>query len=865
MSVGADISEKTSPMMIQWHTCKKQAGEALLLFRLGDFYEAFYQDAQVLSKELQLTLTKRHEIPMAGIPFHTSDQYIDKLVQKGYRIAIAEQVEDPKEVKGLVKREIVRVVTPGTLIQSSFLQEKSNNFLGCLSHSHPLLGFSVLDLTTAECRVFEFDHFSSFSDEFLRLGPKELIVSEQCFSIYQTELENLKKEKEFSLFVREDYYFQHEITYDFLVRHFAVRSLDSFGLQGMRAAINSTGALLSYVKEGLNVSIAHIQTLQRETSSSYMCLDCTTLKHLEILETAYDKTAENSLLHHIDYTGTPMGGRLLKQWLTHPLLSVEAIEKRQEAVSFFLQLASFNELMTTLSSIRDIERLLMRVETGFGTPRDLLGLRISLEDSAKALHLLKETTSVLLQEQHSKLWDVSPLTSKLQQALQEELPLRISDGNVIRPGFHKELDELRELCQDSHGWIARYQIHLREETGNKTLKIGYTKAFGYYIEVSRAQAEKMPLSFQRRQTLVNTERFITEELKEYEYKVLSAEEKIAGIEAHLFQELRSEVSSYSQSIRSIASAIAHVDALCSFAKVAKTHSYTKPLLTNTSVFHIEEGKHPVIAAHLTTDPFIPNDTYLDGDGDRLLLITGPNMAGKSTFIRQVALISILAQIGSFVPAKRASLSVIDKVFTRIGASDNLSKGQSTFMVEMTETANILHNATDKSLVILDEIGRGTSTYDGISIAWAVAEYLLKTKGKQAKTLFATHYCELIELEEKIYGAKNYHIAVHESEKGIVFLRKIIRGGTDKSYGIHVARLAGLPSPVIAKAQEILQNLEKQASKKPKKNKEDQFTFFLPPPEHPVLQEIEALDINKLTPLEALQTLANLKQSCHLKK
>jgi DNA mismatch repair protein MutS len=853
------ITEKTSPMMLQWHTCKKKAEDAVLFFRLGDFYEAFYADAEILAKELDITLTRRQETPMAGIPFHTSEAYIDKLVAKGYRVAIAEQMEDPKETKGIVKREIVRIVTPGTVILSSLLSEKNNNYLASLSLVNQTLGLTILDLTTGECKTFEFTNFSLLFDELVRIKPKEIILSKKVLASHLATFEELKSDIGFSLLTREESHFEPKYTYEFLTHHFGMQSLDGFGLMGSTASISSAGALLSYIKEDLNLPIDHIQSIKKESLGEYMSLDSTTLRHLEILENMQDKESKYTLLHHLDKTFTPMGGRLLKYWLSNPLLSLPKILERQEAISFLLEFPHFNALASPLSKIKDLERLIMRIETGFAGPKDLLALRISLEESPNLFSLLSHTNCPLIQKQVEKLCDVSVITEKLKIALQDDPPLRLSDGNVIRQGYSEELDELRAVCQNSHDWIAAYQTQLREETSLKTLKVGYTKAFGYYIEVSRLQAEKMPASFQRRQTLVNTERFITEELKEYEHKVLSAEEKIAGIEASIFQDLRKEVTAYAAKIRGMATATAHIDCLRSLAKVALDYSYVKPIVDEGSTFDVEDGRHPIIEASLRSDTFIPNDTHLDANENRLFIITGPNMAGKSTFIRQVALLAILAQIGSFVPAKKAHIGLIDKVFTRIGASDNLSRGQSTFMVEMAETANILHNATSKSLVILDEIGRGTSTYDGISIAWAVAEYLLTTEGKQAKTLFATHYSELIELEGKIPGAVNYNISVHESEKGIVFLRKIVRGGSHRSYGIHVAKLAGLPPIVLKKAHEILKGLEKSPTTKKVIPKEEQLSFFELPQESPLLKEIRDIDINTLTPLEALQRLAEWKK------
>jgi len=862
MATDATLDEKISPMMLQWHECKKKSEGALLLFRLGDFYEAFYADAVTLAKELELTLTKRQEIPMAGVPFHTSESYIDKLVGKGYRVAVAEQVEDPKQVKGIVKREVVRIVTPGTLVNSSLLSEKSNNFIACISHFNHTLGLSVLDLTTAEFKVLEFETFSSLSDELIRLRPKELLVSEKTAAQYELPLKDLYNQISCSGSIREQWHFDPELTVNFLISHFQVLSLDSFGMQGMDAALHAAGSLLAYVKDDLNGSIGHIQTLKKEKLGKYMCLDGVSLRHLEILQSLHDGETESSLLHLLDQTKTPMGARLLKNRLTHPLLSVEDIKKRQEAVSFFLSFSRFKEFIQCLSEIKDLERLIMKVETGFASPRDLLGLKISLSRAPTLFSLLEAASSPLISEPAKKLCDVSEITQKIRCALSDEPPFRLSDGNVIKQGFNPELDELRSICAHNHQWIADYQNTLREETQIKTLKIGFTKAFGYYIEVSRGQAEKMPSSFQRRQTLLNAERFITPELKEYEHKVLSAEDKIASLESCLFHELRLSVAAYGTVIREIAKAIAEIDYLSSLATVALKHNYVCPVIDEGSIFHIEGGRHPVIESTLQSDSFIPNDTFLDSGDNRLFVITGPNMAGKSTFIRQVALIAILAQIGSFVPAKKAHIGLIDKVFTRIGASDNRAKGQSTFMVEMTETANILHGATDRSLVILDEIGRGTGTYDGISIAWAVAEYLLTTPGKQAKTLFATHYCELTRLEGKIPGAINYNAAVHESDKDIVFLRKIVRGGTDKSYGIHVAKLAGLPASLLKNAKEMLVSLEKgKPDKKKVSAKELQLSLFEPaaPEKNPLIEKLKNLDLNTLSPMEALNLLFDWKK------
>ncbi len=801
-------------MMSQWYECKKQAPGAVLLFRLGDFYEAFEDDALLLAKELEIVLTKRQETPMAGIPAHTCETYIDRLVSKGYRVAVAEQMEDPKNVKGIVKREIVRIITPGSVINSSLLSDKSNNFIACVSQINSIYGLAILDLTTADFRVMEFQDNQELINELGRFSPKELIVSEKCWKHLSRALEELGI---CSTLVREEYHFDHRFACEGLSKHFQVHTLDGFGLKGMTAAINAAGALMTYVKDDLNLTFSHIKSIHPHHLAKYMTLDRITQRHLELALPLHDKG--KTLLKILDETATPMGGRLLREWLLHPLLSIEEIQLRQDHIEKFLN-AETSDLKKHLKEVRDLQRLIMRIETGYANPRDLAGLRFSLEPLPEISRLLQELGMKALP-------DLSALTQKIAGAIVDAPPLRLSDGGIFKTGYHFELDELKTLKSDAQVWLASYQTKLREEVKIKTLKVGYTQAFGYYIEVSRGQSEKMPLSFQRRQTLVNTERYISPELKEFEHKILTAEDKIAFLENKLFQELRQDIAQFSESIRQAAKWIAEIDVYLSLAEVAQEHKYTRPVVDNSDLLKIEDGRHCVIEASLERETFIPNDVSFN-ELERLLVITGPNMAGKSTYIRQVALIVLLAQIGSFVPAKQAHIGIVDKLFTRIGASDDLSRGQSTFMVEMSETANILNNATSRSLVILDEIGRGTSTYDGIAIAWSVAEYLLTTKNKRAKTLFATHYFELTRLEEEIPGAVNYNVAVHESDKGIVFLRKIVKGGTDKSYGIHVAKLAGLPPAVIKKAQEMLEKLHATAAEptqEPAGPKDKQLVFF----------------------------------------
>ncbi len=815
-----------TPMMSQWHSCKEEAKEALLLFRLGDFYEAFYDDAVTISKTLGLTLTARQGVPMCGVPFHTADGYIDKLVAKGFKIAIAEQTEDPKAAKGLVRREIVRIVTPGTLINSQLLADKRNNFFVCIAEHDATFGLAILDLTTTEFRVLELAQQTQLIDELCRLRPAEMLVSQDLHF-----LKDLSHVFPFIATLRKP--LDPSLSFEVLTAHFDVQNLDGFGLRNKKAAIVAAGSLLLYLKEELNLSLEHITTIQPSSLSQFMSLDRSTLRNLDL---------DTLLLDLLDDTKTAMGGRLLKQWLQYPLLSVSQIQERQQAVFSFIEKSQISEKARhLLSHVRDLERLMMKISAKYATPRDLFALGVSLS----YLPAIKETLS-----EHA-LFDAQPLSQKILSALSETPPLRIGDGEIFKDGYHSELDHLRQLSKDSLSWMARYQNTLREETGIKTLKVSYTKAFGYYIEVSRAQSDRIPSHFQRRQTLVNAERFITEELKQFEHQVLTAEDRACAIEVQLFESLRTDIAAHASAVNHAAKILARIDVLLSFAYVATHHRWVCPIIDESDALDIVEGRHPVIEQSIGRASFIPNDTHLNAQ-TQLMLITGPNMAGKSTYIRQVALIAILAQMGSYVPAASARIGIIDKVFSRIGASDDLARGQSTFMVEMSETANILNNATSRSLVLLDEIGRGTSTYDGISIAWAVAEYLLTTHRKQAKTLFATHYWELTQLETDYPHAANFQTAIQETPSGIVFLRKIIQGGTDKSYGIHVAKLAGLPPKAIKRAEEMLQELAKKEQK--------QLALFISTPqEHPALTDLRTLDITAMSPLQAYHKLCELKK------
>ncbi|MBS0621599.1 MAG: DNA mismatch repair protein MutS [Verrucomicrobia bacterium] len=779
-----------TPMMLQWHSCKEAAKEAILLFRMGDFYEAFYKDALLLAKELDLTLTKRQEVPMAGIPWQHAESYIDRLVGNGHKVAIAEQMEDPKQAKGLVKRSVTKIITPATTTSHTLVGEKQNNYFASLTKQGAIYGLAILDLGCADFRVCEFEEEESLQRELYRLRPAECLLSEKLSALKVDSL----------VTKREEWHFDHAMAYSLLTRHFRLQSLDGLGVKGMVAGIKAAGALLAYLQQELHLETSHVQQLLPYHLDHYMSLDEATMRHLEL---------EGALAKTLDRTQTAMGGRLLRQWIKQPLFDVEGISARFDAVG---------ELQRSLplTHVRDLERLTMKICSGYASPRELIALKASLE----ALPPLKKIPLMapLLREQQEQIDPLEELAKRIGQVIADEPPVRLTDGGVIRSGFHPPLDELRLLSSDSKSWLVRYQESLREELQIKTLKVGFNRVFGYYLEVSRGQAEKMPSTFQRRQTLANGERFITPELKEFEDKVLTAEEQIKAIESELYQALKEEIASYSQRILQSARAIAVLDALGSLGEVAKSHNYCRPLVDDSNVLLIDSGRHPVVEATQIGERFIPNDTQLDPQ-NRLAILTGPNMAGKSTYIRQVALITLLAHIGSFVPAKKAHIGLTDKIFTRIGASDDLSRGQSTFMVEMHETANILHNATSRSLVILDEIGRGTSTYDGVSIAWAVAEHLLNKSG--SRTLFATHYFELTRLVDVHSAAFNLNVEVQERDGDIVFLHKIVPGSANRSYGICVARLAGLPASVIKRAQEVLERLEaappERTKRKPKDN------------------------------------------------
>lgn len=866
-----------TPMIEQYLRIKAENPDAILFFRMGDFYETFLDDAPIVAKTLGIALTARDKdangerIPLAGFPYHALDAYLSKMIQAGYKVAICEQIEDPKLAKGLVKRAVVRIVTPGTLSDPKVLEVKVNHFIVALLKGRgERFGLACADLSTGEFVVTELESAEETLAELNRLEPRELLVPESI------------REEEFLAAVETavnrlpDWHFDHATARSVLLEHFQTLSLEGFGCEHLPLAVGAAGALMSYLKETQKESVAHITAMATYSTASFMTLDVETIRNLEIFRSIRDGSPRGTLLEVLDATLTPMGGRKLRQALLRPLLNVDEIQTRLDAVEELINdrilIADLREL---LDGVLDIERLIGRVGLGTANARDLLALRSSLSVLPRLRELLGKCSTTLLTALRDALDPCEDLVALIENAIHPDPPTSLREGNLIRTGFNAELDDLRDIIAHGKERIAQLQESERRRTGIPSLKVGYNQVFGYYIEVTKSHLSHIPSEYIRRQTLANAERFITPELKEFEEKILNAETRILDLEYSLFVEIRDRVRAEAARIQRAASAMAHLDFLAALAYVALRNRYTKPHVDKGPIIFIRAGRHPVVEQLATHEGFVPNDTYLNAESDQLHIITGPNMSGKSTYLRQVALITLMAQMGSFVPATEAHIGVVDRIFTRVGASDSLATGQSTFLVEMNETANILHNATRRSLIILDEIGRGTSTFDGLSIAWAVAEYLLKQIG--AKTLFATHYHELTELADHYPKARNYNVAVHEDEETITFLRKVVEGGSDQSYGIHVARLAGLPEAVISRAWSILQILEQHdisvTDKKtprlrrriPKRNVTDgglQLSLFVPPESDPVAEELRmelaSANLEAMTPLEALNLLHTLR-------
>ncbi len=860
---------KLTPMMRQYNEIKNEFADCILFFRLGDFYEMFEEDAEKAAKVLDIVLTSRNGTPMCGIPHHAVEQYLAKLTAAGLKVGICEQVSDPS-LPGIVKREVVRVVTPGTTFSDNLLDGKSNNYAVAIYPKRDYFGLAAIDLTTGEFLVTELHGYDQLATEIQRLQPREVILPPDLTD------ENLTTLLEAFESVHVYPYDTYKDANDTLRRQFEVQSLEAFGIDKWPFAIQAAGRLLNYLKDTQKVGISHLKRLKPYAPDDHMILDEATLRNLELLSNLREGQKKGSLLGVLDHTQTAMGGRLLKRWLIRPLTDLVRIQGRQEAVEILYKDEGLHgDLTEEISGILDLERVLGRLSLDRGNPRDLVALKVSLMRIPGIKKMLKKSKSRVINEIYNRLEPLPDLVSLLHKAIIEEPPINLKEGGYIQDSFNRDLYELRTLAREGKGFIKNLQEREIKRTGINSLKVKYNKVFGYYIEVSKSNLDNVPDDYIRKQTLVNAERFITPELKEYEEKVLSADEKSKALEIELFKEVRAVVMQEIRTIQQNAEAIAKLDVLLDFAEVARRNRYVKPELVKNEILEIKEGRHPVVEHMNVAGDFVPNDTVL-GDEQQIILLTGPNMSGKSTLLRQVALITLMAQMGSFVPAQAARLSVCDRIFTRVGASDNLVRGQSTFMVEMQEAANILNNATSKSLIILDEIGRGTSTYDGVSIAWSILEYIHDKI--QAKTLFATHYHELISVADKLARAQNFCVAVHEEDKGVVFLHKIQAGGTARSYGIEVAKLAGLPPEVIKKSEHILQNLEEGVVEKGIREQmrgtqdSSQIGLFeeTPPKSslterehgkltHPALERLKEIDVNRLTPLEALQTLEDLKK------
>jgi DNA mismatch repair protein MutS len=888
------MTEPSTPLMRQYAAVKKEHPTALLFFRLGDFYELFFDDAIVASKELQITLTSRNKekgiaVPMCGVPHHAAEGYIGKLIRRGFKVAICEQMEDPRLAKKLVRREVTRVVTPGTAADSS-LGSEENNFLAALAQVRECVGFAALDLSTGEFRATEFSGEGAMrrvQEELEQLRPKELLFGSAAplFDRAAGEQPSFARPDSrgrlsphgsfpraaginFTETPLEDWIFSPDHALPLLENHFGVLSLEGFGLAGRTAAASAAGAILYYVRSTQRGSLDHVDRIGWYERQNCLVLDAVTVRNLELIEPLFAGTdAGVTLFRSIDAAVTPMGKRLLRAWLLRPSLDLAEINARLDAVETGVKdIIAREELRRALDGVLDLERLLSRVTLETANPRDVLALAASLRKIPAIKGAVARLTSARLQALHTSLDELTDIRERIEKTIVPEPPLSFADGGVIAAGIDRDLDELRELSRNSKAVLAQIEQRERGRTGISSLKVKFNSVFGYYIEVSKSNLHLVPQDYDRKQTLVGAERFTTPELKEYEAKILDAQEKIVEIERRLFTDLRTAIAAEAKRIRQTALALAEVDVLGSLAHVAALRNYCRPLFIQKSdELEIIEGRHPVIEQQELaggSERFVPNDLYLNDTTHNILMLTGPNMGGKSTYLRQTALIVILAQMGSFVPARSAKLSVVDRVFTRIGASDNLARGRSTFMVEMTETAAILHTATPRSLILLDEVGRGTSTYDGLAIAWAAVEYLHARV--RAKTLFATHYFELTELAEQLEGVKNYRVSVKETGGGIVFLRKVEPGAADRSYGIEVAKLAGLPNEVVERAREVLvqhEFAEQQATVHLSPGASPpaaQLTIFTPLSQ-PVLEKLRDLDLNRLTPLEALNLLAELKK------
>ena len=876
------MSNELTPMMKQYMQTKEEYKDCILFYRLGDFYEMFFDDALTASKELEITLTGKNcgleeRAPMCGIPYHAVDSYLNRLVSKGYKVAICEQVEDPKTAKGIVKREVIRVVTPGTNLDTQGLDETKNNYIMCIVYMADRYGLSVADVTTGEYLVTELDSQTKLMDELYIFMPSEIVCNE-AFYMSGLDLDDLKNRLHMAIYSLEAWYFDDALCRETLQEHFKVASLEGIGLSDYECGMIASGALLKYLEETQKNSLSHMSRLTRYATGNYMVLDSATRRNLELVETLREKQKRGSLLWVLDKTKTAMGARTLRKYVEQPLIDKKSIVKRLDAVAELKDNAICREeIREYLNPVYDLERLVGKITYQSANPRDLIAFQSSLSMLPSVKCILKDMESDLLKEIYEELDPLEELCDLVGRAIQEEPPLAMKEGGIIKDGYNEEVDRLRKAKSEGKNWLADLETKEREKTGIKNLRIRYNKVFGYYLEVTNSFKDLVPDYYTRKQTLANAERYIIPELKELEDTILGAEDKLCALEYELYCEVRNTIAAELTRIQRTAKAVAKLDVIASLALVAERNNYVRPKINEKGVIDIRDGRHPVVEKMIPNDMFIANDTYLDDKKQRISIITGPNMAGKSTYMRQAALIVLMAQLGSFVPASSANIGLVDRIFTRVGASDDLASGQSTFMVEMNEVANILRNATSKSLLILDEIGRGTSTFDGLSIAWAVVEYISNSKLLGAKTLFATHYHELTELEGKISNVNNYCIAVKEKGDDIVFLRKIVKGGADKSYGIQVAKLAGVPDPVINRAKEIVEELVtaditgkvkdiavqgSETKKKTQKKLDEvdltQFSLFDTVKDDDVLNELKELDISHMTPMDAMNKLYQLQ-------
>ncbi|MDO4272041.1 MAG: DNA mismatch repair protein MutS [Eubacteriales bacterium] len=865
-------------MMQEYVKTKEQYKDCILFYRLGDFYEMFFDDALTVTKELEITLTGKdcgleERAPMCGIPYHASETYIKRLIERGHKVAICEQVEDPKQAKGLVKREVVRIVTPGTTFDTLSLDETKNNYLMSIVFTEDRFGCAIADITTGDCFLTEVDKPQKLMDEINKFVPAEIICNE-AFMMSSIDTDDLKNRLGICVFPMDPWYFDDDTCRRTLKDHFHVNGLEGLGINDYDTGIISAGALFIYLKETQKTALSHMTTIRPYSADTFMLIDSSSRRNLELVETLREKQKRGSLLWVLDKTKTAMGARTLRSYVEQPLIDAEEIERRLEAVEELNQKPMLrDEIREYLNPVYDLERLISRISYQSANPRDMVSFASSLAMLPYIKQILSEFHSPILNQLNEDMDALEDVTDLIKRSIVEEPPLAQKDGGIIREGYNEDVDKFRRSRTDGKKWLAELEAREKERTGIKSLKIKFNRVFGYSLEITNTFRDQVPDNYVRKQTLTNAERYITQELKELEDLILGAEDKLYALEYELFSNVRDTVGAEVLRIQKTAKAVAALDVFTSLSLVAQRNNYVRPKINTNGLIDIKNGRHPVVEKMIENDMFIANDTYLDNQKKRVSIITGPNMAGKSTYMRQTALIVLMAQIGCFVPAEKAEIGIVDRIFTRVGASDDLASGQSTFMVEMTEVANILRNATSRSLLILDEIGRGTSTFDGLSIAWAVIEHISNTKLCGAKTLFATHYHELTELEGKIPGVNNYCIAVKEKGDDIVFLRKIVKGGADKSYGIQVAKLAGVPDSVIERAKELVDELsdaditaavkDLTAPKKKQKIVYDQvdmaqMSLFDTVQDNDIVEEIKSLDMSNLTPMEAMNILYNLQ-------